>query len=466
MRTVRKIAPKTKVEAAAQDIFNPLANIDEQLDKIEKDFSLAGSSINSTEERLHTGMLVFDLIMGKGILPGWYTFFGPEQSCKSTGANTLLGAALDSEVPILAMWDFEGSTTPSYLSNILKIQGSTTSINKVFGQKDDKGNWVLRPRVRYYSEGVAEKFFDYLASLERKLPDKLKIEDYWYYVYENTKENRKLVEGNYDKAYFSKTNKFRVPAKDGTLQALIIVDSYPAMLPERLDVEDPGAGMAAQARMFSEQLRRVKGKLRSKRIAVIGINQLRKAPGVMYGNPEYEPSGEAIRFFSDCRIRMYPRSLSAIPGAKGKGMIEEEPGINGGKDHYRYIHARAIKNKLSVPNIEGWLRLWIADASGEAMGLDPVFDTWTYLVETGQVIGKRNSFKLNLEGKENPDKSVSWMDFKTWILGDKHQRIEVCKYLGIRSFNLRDFCKKQLSIGNGLDLFFNFQRNKQKETTE
>lgn len=456
----------TRSTPKVENMFDPMAHIDDQLDAIEKDFSLSGSSMNSSEERLHTGMLVIDLILGKGILPGWYTLFGPEQSCKSTGANTIMGAALDSDVPILSLWDFEGSTSPDYLSNILKVQGSKTSVQEVFGQRDNNGNWVIRPRVRYYSEGVAEKFFDYLASLERRLPNKVKMEDQWYYVYENNKESKRIVGDHYDKKYFSRTNKYRIPAPDGTLQALVIVDSYPAMLPERLDVEDPGSGMAAQARMFSEQLKRVKGKLRSKRIAVVGINQLRKAPMVMYGPSEYEPAGEAVKYFSDARLRLYPRALSAIPGAKGKGMIEEETSIDGGTDTYRYIHVRAHKNKLSVPNLEGWLRLWITNSNGDAMGLDPVFDTWMYLQDTGQAVGKRHSFKLDLSGKGAAKKSLNWMDLKLWVLGTRKEMAEVCRRLGYKPFDLRAFCKRQLSKQNGIDLYFEHKKKAPKEEKE
>src|SRR5690606_20896194 len=83
----------------------------------------------------------------------------------------------------------------------------------------------------------------------------------------------------------------------GGLQALLSLDSYPAMLTEKQDTDDPSAAMAIQARMFSEQLRRVKGRMRSKRIAVLGVNQLRQKPAVMFGSPDYEPGGEALKFF-------------------------------------------------------------------------------------------------------------------------------------------------------------------------
>lgn len=176
------------------------------------------------------------------------------------------------------------STDAEYLANILKSNRIDANVEDVFGIRDPKtGKWLVKPRVRYYSETVAEKFFDYLAKLERLLPDVRKIGDDWFYIYENTKPNKSIVGSKYDKSYFSKTGKFRVPAPNGNLQALVICDSYPAMLPEKMDTDDPSNAMAMQARMFSEQMKRVKGRMKAKRIAVIGINQLRQKPAVMFG---------------------------------------------------------------------------------------------------------------------------------------------------------------------------------------
>lgn len=450
---------------AKVEFFNPLADIHDRLDGIEKDYSLSGATISSDEAKQSTGMLGLDLVLSQGLLPGWYTVFGPEQSCKSTTCATLMAACLNSSVPIISMWDYEGSSSAEYLENILKVNGIKSSIEHIFGVRDPKtSKWTVAPRVRYYSEGVAEKFFDYLAKLERVLPDKLIMGDTWYYVYEDTKDNRKIVGDRFDKDYWRKTKKLRVEAPDGTLQAIVFVDSYPAMLPERLDVDDPGSGMAAQARMFAEQLKRVKGKLRSKRICVVGVNQLRQRPAVMYGDPSYEPGGDSLKFFSDVRLRSTPRALSSVPGIKGKGMIMEEESatVDGGVDTYRFIHIRAHKNKLSVPNLECWMRLWITDGNGEAMGFDPVWDTYMYLKSTNQISGKMNQLKISMD-KHTATKALTWIGFKTLILGTRAEIKDVCTAIGLKPFMLRDACFKQLSSGKGLELYFDSKRSKEKE---
>ena len=448
------------------EFFNPLSGIDDDLDTIEKDYALSGSSLGQSEKRLSTGMLTEDVIIGGGIAPGWYTFFGGEQSCKSTGANSIMIAALRTEVPVISMWDYEGSSSPEYIEGIMQVNGVKMPIEQVFGIRDpETSKWAVAPRVRYYAEGIAEKFFDYVAKLERTLPDKIQMGDDWYYVYESKnaegkthKKNAEIVGNRYDQVYFKKTGKYRIKAKDGNLQALLILDSLPAMLPEKQDVDDPGSAMAMQARMFSEQIKRIKGKLRSKRIAIIAVNQVRKAPMVMFGNPEYEPCGEAPKFYSDVRLRMTPRVLNAAPGITDKGMILEEKSVTGkGVDTYRMIHIRAHKNKLSVPNMEGWLRLWIEDGNGVARGFDPVWDTWRYLVDSGQCSGKRNGIKLTIKGKE-AKKAMTWMEFKMLIIGSKEQKKKVFEHIGVKPFDIRQWCMDDLHNGKGFEKVLEVKR--------
>lgn len=458
---VTESAPKKKKAAREKpaSTFNPYGkDVNAVLDNIEKSVGLSESTLNTNEGRMSTGYLMLDIVLGGGITAGWYTNFGHEQSCKSTGANTLLLSGVKHEVPFLSMFDYEGSSEPNYLETLMRNMGLPGTIRDVFGEKDRAGAWVIPPRVRYRSEAVAEKFFDFLAQLERRLPDKRLMGGSWYYIYDGNKANKAIVGDRYDKTYYQKTGKYRVEAEDGSLQALVVVDSYPAMLPERLDVDDPGAGMAAQARMFSEQLKRVKGKMRGKRIAVIGINQLRDRPGVSFGNPEYEPGGRALQLFSDVRLKFTSRAVSGVPEARGKGQIEEEDSVQyNGVDKYRYIQVRAIKNKLSVPYLECWMRLWITDAKSIAQGFDPVWDTYQYLKETGQLVGKRTSMTLKLVS--NPaEKAITWSQFKQLVLGDKATIRDICEKMKCKPMMIRTQCFKQMASGRGLDLFFEQQR--------
>jgi hypothetical protein len=152
---------------------------------------------------MSTGLLALDLIHGGGIRPAWYTHYGPEQSAKTTGALTIMAAAIKAAVPIIAFADYEGSTKNSkpYVGNILRTSGVKVSVKDVFGRKDPAtGKYIVQPVVRYRSETVGEKFFDYLADLLRKLPDKKKINGKWWLVYERTKINIAKLSQYADKA--------------------------------------------------------------------------------------------------------------------------------------------------------------------------------------------------------------------------------------------------------------------------
>jgi hypothetical protein len=439
--------------------FDPYGDVTTLLDDVERKVGMTDATM-SREGRMSSGLLTMDLILGGGYTAGWYTNFGQEQSCKTTQAVTTLFSSLAYDVPIRHYDDYEGSGggAPDYLEAIMKnvTQGKHSNITDVFGIRDLKGKWVKKPIIRYRSEIVGETFFDFLSMLMRRLPDKKKIGDKWWFIYEDTKENRAKVGSEYDKNYFAETKRLRVPAPDGSLQAVIVLDSYPAMLPEKQDVDDPNSALAVQARMFSEQLRRVKGRVRSKRILIQGINQLRLKIGVMFGSPEFEPGGEALKLYSDVRNKFTSRAISAVDGAVGKGQIEEEESVDGeGVDTYRYIHVKNIKNKFHTPYLETFLRLWIRDSEGVAQGFDPVFDTFEYLRMTGQVENvKRKKIWINLAGKEKASKFIGWRSFKRLILGSDEEVKAICKKIGISPVRLRRFCQKQLASGAGLDLHF------------
>jgi hypothetical protein len=119
-------------------------------------------------------------------------------------------------------------------------------------------------------------------------------------------------------------------------------------------------------------------------------------------------------------------------------MLEKEPSVDGsGEDSYRYIHCKTIKNKLSVPQQEMWLRLWVSDATGEARGYDLVWDTFYTCFLCGIITGKRSSMRLNIPGLGEAKKNIDWLTFKKLIIGTPEQRSDVCKALGYKPVNLR-----------------------------
>lgn len=453
---------KKELAAAAAPFFDPYVALDDDLTALEKQFDFAAMSLDKDEARISTGMLQYDLILGGGLVGGgWYTFFGPEQSCKSTTAMTVLAAIMKftSFKGRGFLFDYEGSTDATYVENIMKAMGVQGDISDVFGLRDNEGEYSKVPRVRMYAPQSGEAFFDYVHKLIKKLPDKIKMGSEYYFVYKNTRENQQLCKGQYDKKYFKKYNKFKLLAENGDPQAIVLCDSFPAMLPAAQDEDEDSNALALQARMFSDGIKRVKGSFRRKRLIVLGVNQLRLKPMVKYGTPEYEPCGEALKFFSDVRLR---NSGVSIP--HGKGQLEEEPSIivSGGTDQYRYIKTKAHKNKLSTPYLDATTRLCIKNANGDATGFCPTWDTYNYLLSTGQVQGNRAKMKFS-EDMKMPlagVKALTWMEFKMLIEGTPKEIKKLCKDLGVKPVRLRSWAFKQCGSGKGPALHHDYMRRK------
>lgn len=404
---------------------------------------------------MSTGNLMLDLLLGGGIRPAWYTHYGPEQSCKTTGALQIMAAAILAMVPIIGFVDYEGSTANSkpYVNSILKANGLKVSVKDVFGRKDQNtGEWLVRPIVRYRAETIGEKFFDWLAEILRKLPDKKFVAGKWWLVFEENKINTAKYKEHAVAAMTKKYGKgLWIEAPDDKLQAVILLDSYPGMNPTANDDEDANNSLALQARMFSKHIPRVKGRLSSKMVAVIGMNQLRDVPMAMYGPKEKEPCGQALRYNSDVRIEFRPiwSNLPFIPKFDTEERLEMEKSVtHAGKDRYRYVRMKTYKNKLWNPGRKAFVRVWVEDAIGEAKGFDPFFDTVHFLKETGQLSGKnKGSLWLKLEGLGEAKKSLSWLELKEWVLGDKKRMSEISAKCGFKPMDLRKFCFRQLQKG-------------------
>ena len=118
---VVKATRKTKKAAVTVDneaAFDAYADLDKILNTVEKEVGLSNFSA-SARVTTSTGLLTLDLVLSGGLCSGgWYTFFGGEQSSKSTLAMTqLASAAVLKEIPILAYWDYEGCIVSDTIIN-------------------------------------------------------------------------------------------------------------------------------------------------------------------------------------------------------------------------------------------------------------------------------------------------------------------------------------------------------------
>lgn len=430
------------------------------LNDVAKRQGLAASSLEVSPP-VSSGLLMVDMILGGGLRPGMLTAAAQEQCAKTTLALTSMAAAIKKDIPFLAFVDYEGSTKSSkrYVHEIVKGQGVKLSMHEIFGKASPEGGWEIQPRVQYFNMAILEHFYEWLAAILRELPDKRFLMNKWWYVFEDNKKNKARIGSEIDEKMTKRYGGgLWMEAPDGNPQGIVYLDSYTAMNPAAKDEEDISNQLSVKASAFSKQLERIKGRMLQKMVLVYGLNHLRDNPMAMFGPKESEKGGKALQQFSDVRLRQTSRALSAAPFKVGetdkKTFNELEPSVEyKGKDEYRYVHCKAIKNKLWTPNRECFFRIWVEDASGVARGLDPVFDVICFLKETGQLTGMKKAFKLDLHGLGKAKTSVDWMTLKKWILGDKETMKAISISLGYKPMSIKAFCFKLIEKGVAEDLY-------------
>src|SRR2546425_5458091 len=89
-----------------------------------------------------------------------------------------------------------------------------------------------------------------------------------------------------------------------------------------------------QARLMSQALRKLTAAISRSGAVLIFINQIREKIGIMFGNPETQPGGRALKFYAS--IRMDIRRQDAIKqGTESLGVRTK---------------VKVVKNKLAPPH--------------------------------------------------------------------------------------------------------------------
>src|SRR5437016_13861233 len=84
---------------------------------------------------------------------------------------------------------------------------------------------------------------------------------------------------------------------------VVVIDSVAALVPKAEIEGDMGdAHVGLQARLMSQALRKLTAAISKSNCSVIFLNQLREKVGIMFGNPETQPGGRALRFYSSVRL--------------------------------------------------------------------------------------------------------------------------------------------------------------------
>lgn len=115
---------------------------------------------------------------------------------------------------------------------------------------------------------------------------------------------------------------------------IIVIDSVAALVPRaEIEGEMGDSHVGLQARLMSQALRKITGRLASTNTTAIFINQLREKIGVFFGSPETTTGGKALKFYASVRIDI--RRIETLKdGANPIG---------------NRIRAKIVKNKMAPP---------------------------------------------------------------------------------------------------------------------
>src|SRR5882724_8347746 len=112
---------------------------------------------------------------------------------------------------------------------------------------------------------------------------------------------------------------------------VLVVDSVAALVPKaELDGEMGDSHMGLQARLMSQALRKLTGAVARSTCMVVFTNQIREKIGVMFGSPETQPGGRALKYYASVRI-----DLRRI------GQIKDRDEVVGNR-----VKATVVKNKI------------------------------------------------------------------------------------------------------------------------
>jgi len=115
---------------------------------------------------------------------------------------------------------------------------------------------------------------------------------------------------------------------------VVAIDSVAALTPKtELEGQMGDQTMGLQARMMSQALRRLAGNLNRANTLCLLTNQIREKIGVMFGSPETQPGGRALKFYASQRLDI--RRIETLKeGTEAVG---------------NRVRVKVVKNKVAAP---------------------------------------------------------------------------------------------------------------------
>src|ERR1700712_5785634 len=115
---------------------------------------------------------------------------------------------------------------------------------------------------------------------------------------------------------------------------VVAVDSVAALTPRaELEGQMGDQSVGLQARMMSQAMRKLAGNLNRTQTLCIFTNQIREKVGVMFGSPETQPGGRALKFYASQRLDI--RRIETLKdGTEAVG---------------NRVRVKVVKNKVAAP---------------------------------------------------------------------------------------------------------------------
>lgn len=119
---------------------------------------------------------------------------------------------------------------------------------------------------------------------------------------------------------------------------LVVLDSVGALVPKaELEAKMDEHKMAEMGRLMSRSLKQIEDAIGKSGTTVVFINQVRSKVGMVFGNPETTPGGNALKFYAAMRLRVE--------------RIERIKGVKDGKEGVVGVRSKVevIKSKVGEP---------------------------------------------------------------------------------------------------------------------